>query len=395
MNFYIGFSYFEEEAGANHIQTKETFSALCKLDDGMVGIFLGSCRTIFSRIRNNDNYFLVDFRNIFFYLLFRIEKIFSVSIFRRNLLGLMFAIYAAKIVSRQKGDAHKLYIRQGNMAEFLYFARKLGKKCQLVFEIHDLEYSIPSFYNCKFEINRDRDNCRKFFELVEKNENIKIVSLTHSLSRIIKEEFGFKKEIAIIPDAHNFLISETKPVVFKKDKIYIIYSGISFGKNKGIEYLVDSLYLLNSRFIVELVGGSEKDCAVIRKKYADLVSDGRLVVLGKKSYREIPEFLKSADIAVIPLPPGGFSNFTSPLKLFEYMSVGLPIVASDVPTTKEILSDGINAKLFRAGSAADLARTITDLTDDELLGRRIGFQAFVDSKNYTYHERAKKIINLL
>jgi len=56
--------------------------------------------------------------------------------------------------------------------------------------------------------------------------------------------------------------------------------------------------------------------------------------------------LADAAVAVLPLTEDLISaSFTSPLKLFEYMAARVPIVASDLPSTREVLTPGENALL--------------------------------------------------
>ena len=69
--------------------------------------------------------------------------------------------------------------------------------------------------------------------------------------------------------------------------------------------------------------------------------------------------------------------FTSPLKLFDYMAAGAPIVASDLPTVREVLTDGDNALLVPPGRPVDaLAAAIRRLLVNPGLADRLRRTAF-------------------
>ena len=80
--------------------------------------------------------------------------------------------------------------------------------------------------------------------------------------------------------------------------------------------------------------------------------------------------LSRATVLVLPNPASAISTrFTSPLKLFEYMAAGRPIVASDLPAIREVLTRDVNALLVPPGSAAALADGIRRLLADPGLAR--------------------------
>ena len=64
-------------------------------------------------------------------------------------------------------------------------------------------------------------------------------------------------------------------------------------------------------------------------------------------------------------------DITSPLKLFEYMAAGRPIVASDLPSIREVLRDGVNALLVPPGDPVAMAAAIARLLGDRALAARL------------------------
>lgn len=73
------------------------------------------------------------------------------------------------------------------------------------------------------------------------------------------------------------------------------------------------------------------------------------------------------------------------------MASGRPIIASDLPALREILNDK-NALFFKPENRDDLARAIKMLKNSQMLGYNLSQQASADVKNYTWDNRAKKII---
>jgi len=104
--------------------------------------------------------------------------------------------------------------------------------------------------------------------------------------------------------------------------------------------------------------------------------------------------LAAACIAVLPNRPDVDSQFTSPIKLFEYMGAGCAIVASDLPSIREILA-GDEAEWFAPGQPAALAAALQRLLAEP--GRARAMSAAVRAKagRYTWEKRGERLRALL
>jgi alpha-maltose-1-phosphate synthase len=110
---------------------------------------------------------------------------------------------------------------------------------------------------------------------------------------------------------------------------------------------------------------------------------------------EVAAKLQEADALVLPNPASAIStSFTSPLKLFEYMAAAKPIVASDLPSIREVLRDGRNALLVPAGNPAALTAAIRRLKDDPALSATLASQARADVVEFTWDRRAERLERL-
>jgi alpha-maltose-1-phosphate synthase len=105
---------------------------------------------------------------------------------------------------------------------------------------------------------------------------------------------------------------------------------------------------------------------------------GRFVLTGAQSHSRVPDLLRGADIGVAPFdleahaPLREFGFYWSPLKVFEYMACGLPVVTVDVPPLNTIVRDGQEGLLYPSGDVSALSRQIAMLAGDEATRARMG-----------------------
>jgi glycosyltransferase involved in cell wall biosynthesis len=182
------------------------------------------------------------------------------------------------------------------------------------------------------------------------------------------------------------------------DKKIICYAGNIY-EGRGIQKLIDvSLRLKDVLFLV--VGGVEEDVDRYRR-IAQERGSHNFKLTGFVPHKMVPLYLLASDILVMPYSTkmtikGGTKaeQFTSPIKLFEYMAAVRPIVATSISSVKEILQDGVNAVLVEPDSADSLFDGIIKVIEDDKLSNRIAIKAGSDIKDYTWEERAKKLLGL-
>ena len=224
-----------------------------------------------------------------------------------------------------------------------------------------------------------------------------VIAITKELKKLlIKRKNGVNKILIASDgvDIKKFDIQCSKAEARKKlnlpqNKKIILYSGHLY-KWKGVQVLVDSSEYLDEKHLMVLVGGTEKDIRELRIKNQELKN---ISIIGYRPYQEIPYWLKSADVLV--LPNSGkkeiSKNWTSPLKLFEYMASKRPIVASDLPSTREILNEK-NAVLIEPDNPEKLFQGIRKILEDDDLAEKISNQAFQDVQQYSWRNRSKHIL---
>lgn len=109
---------------------------------------------------------------------------------------------------------------------------------------------------------------------------------------------------------------------------------------------------------------------------------------------EVPGLLASMDVAVAPYPHLPLFYF-SPLKVYEYMAAGLPIVASRVGQLSELITDDMTGLLYAPGDAAALTACLERLRCDRDLRRRLGRAARARVlREHTWEATAHRVLHL-
>ncbi len=166
---------------------------------------------------------------------------------------------------------------------------------------------------------------------------------------------------------------------------------------KGVDVLIESMKNLPGVELV-VIGGlpPESDLDRVRRLAERLGLTDRVRFRGFLPPPEVAKERTSADVFVIPLLDSMTARvFTSPLKLFEAMASGRAIVASDLPSLREVLTNDENALLVPPGDAEALADAIRRLADDPGMAQRLAAKAAEDAKGYSWEERGSKLSELL
>jgi len=176
-------------------------------------------------------------------------------------------------------------------------------------------------------------------------------------------------------------------------KRIVCYSG-SFYRWKGVPLLLEAWKkqcALRDDLLLLLVGGGVAD---LSREGADGVASsiGNLLLVPHQGAAKIPSYLRAADLLVLPTAPVSREAiaFTSPIKLFEYMASGRPIVAADLPSIREIVSEQ-EVAFARAGDADDLSRVLVELLGDPRRGEQLAMNAREKAKGYDWGSRMRKI----
>lgn len=117
-----------------------------------------------------------------------------------------------------------------------------------------------------------------------------------------------------------------------------VYTGHLYGW-KGVDMLANAASLLPPDWRVVFVGGTTSDQESFRARIAPIARD-RVTLVAHVSHVEVPWYLSAADVLVLPnAGRGDYAMTTSPIKLWEYLAARRPVVASDIPAIRELVTE--------------------------------------------------------
>ena len=178
----------------------------------------------------------------------------------------------------------------------------------------------------------------------------------------------------------------------------VLYSG-NLVARKGIYTLLESAGMIEGGAIVMFVGRS--DYSVLKDLKDRAKGNPNIQFKGDRPHEEIPLWLKAADVVVAPNSQSAETSqgiaaikWTSPMKVFEYMSSRRPMVVSDIPAMRELLDDSM-AVFVEPDNPKALAEGIDKLLSDKEKVEEITKNAYDKVKNLTWEKRAEAILDFI
>ncbi len=164
--------------------------------------------------------------------------------------------------------------------------------------------------------------------------------------------------------------------------------------DKGVGALVEALAQVGGCSLA-LVGGPDDHAAALKARWIELGQpESTFLYAGQVPPDDVPRCLTAFDVCAMPFPETKhFAYYMSPLKLFEYMAAGRPVIASDLPSVREVVAHDESALLIGPANVDDLAAAVRRLRDDPALRERLGSAAQkIVMDHYTWASRAKMIL---
>jgi len=282
---------------------------------------------------------------------------------------------------------------------FSSFIYLLFRKADIIYSRDEFSLFLLSFFRKNLVLELHTFPNSKFFLYRHVFKKVKKIIVINNKLKGLAVGLGIKpKKILVAPDGvdlKQFKIKESQVECRQKldlpaDKKLAVYAGHLY-RWKGVYTLAEASRFLSDDFRIIFVGGIGKD----KDKFEEFIKQekfDKIVIIGHQPPELIPFYLKAADVLVLPNSAREKISrlYTSPLKMFEYMASGMPIIASNLSSLKEVLNRS-NSLLFQPDNPKDLAEKILTA----LGNRQISQQALIDVQKYAWQKRAKNILEFI
>jgi glycosyltransferase involved in cell wall biosynthesis len=224
----------------------------------------------------------------------------------------------------------------------------------------------------------------------------KVLPVTRVLADMVTARSVPENRIMVIPNGINAGFCDNLAGPDEVDKRYGLTGKLVLGFTgfvrewHGLDRVLEVIAANPDRDWHLLLVGEGPDRARLESIAQRLGIVDRLTITGIVERDAMPLFVQRFDIALQP----DVVAYASPLKLFEYLAMGRPIIAPDTANIREILVDGHNALLFNPEDDS-FSRQIMRLCTDQPLRESLGIAArsTIVEKQLLWDENARKIVD--
>jgi glycosyltransferase involved in cell wall biosynthesis len=305
-------------------------------------------------------------------------------VYRARLFAWLLGHDAARTVFLGRSRRHTLALLRAR--------RLLRSRARIVYEFHNVEA----------ELAREAGEPGRAAEIAAEEREIAaradgLWAIGRPLADDVARLFAPPRPPAVIEDgvdAASFRGAGERALTRAETTLF--YAG-SLHAHKGVDDLLAALVLLPDDVRLRIVGGHPATELERLRRAAEAAGLAeRVRFTGLVPPAEVRRHMEAADLIVLPAGRGQRGErYTSPLKLFEAMASGVPIVAAPTPALTSILADGKTALVAAGPDAPALARAVERARAGREEARAVGRAAAEAAQPYEWSERARRILALV
>ncbi len=270
-----------------------------------------------------------------------------------------------------------VYLTEMKLGRFL-LSRNRKLEVPFVYEVHGLfapEYARPDAVE------------EKVFRSVDA-----LVTTTASLQSVIENIYSSLPPMFRVSLASDYP-STTPPFVppQKGESWRACYIGQLYPL-QGVDLLIRALTQLADNLVVDIIGGKPEQIHDLKQLAAREGVSQRVTFHGFVPPSEVAVKASGAHLFVVPCRAEKKMPFVAHTKLYEYLALGRPVVAADLPSVREEIDDGLTGVLFHPGDPEALAAAMRRIVQDPPRAIEIARKGFEKASDYTWEARADGLV---
>lgn len=219
-----------------------------------------------------------------------------------------------------------------------------------------------------------------------------MITLQESQKEIYRQYF----KIPIFAGHPGLIAIQNSPIDrFKKKQIAYIGSFQAF---KGIELVVNAFAKVREKdWQLLLIGGrDDKEIQFAKKLLKKYGIENQSKITGWISYLELKKYLSDVSIGILPLYNTFYNRYlTAPSKLFAYLSSGIPVIASDLPSIRDFIMNGRESCLVEPGCVNKFSDMMKKILENRQEYKRLSKNAYQTAEKFLWKKCGRKMIEFL
>jgi glycosyltransferase involved in cell wall biosynthesis len=273
------------------------------------------------------------------------------------------AVAALRLHRRNRYDVVHVHTMPDYLVAAATFPKLMGAR--LLLDVHDL---VPELYSAKFDV-AESSAVIKLMTFVERGcvafaDHALAVHRPH-LDALVRHGNPPRKFSIVMnaPDPRFFTRRSAAPS--PSDPFVLLYHG-TISRRHGLENAVRAVQVARRTYDdirLEIVGDGD-DVERLSALVGELGLHGAVEIQrGFRPIEDLKPILERASAGIVPIVDNAFTRYMLPVKLLEYVALGIPVISSSTPTIRAYFDETM-VSFFRPGDEDDLASKIVALRAD-------------------------------
>jgi glycosyltransferase involved in cell wall biosynthesis len=290
-----------------------------------------------------------------------------------------------------------------NMPDVLVISALLPKilGAKVILDQHD---PMPELMTTIFNLP-DRSLSVRIIRLLEKwslaRANL-VITVNAACKRIFSERGCPPGKIGVVmntPDEELFpyRASDSYPPSREDGRPFVIMYHGSIVERNGLELAVDALALVKDKMPgaeLRIFGKNSAFLEHVLNKARNLGLEQQIRFLGVRRLEELSKEIQSCDVGIIPNQRNAFTDINTPVRIFEYLALGKPVVAPRTPGIQDYF-DPQSLFFFESGNSEDLANQLLNVFSSPNITKGIAERGQQVYTSHTWHEERKTLLRLV